>query len=121
MKDLQELSYDLGSVIYEGNDISIYIIPNLSSTICFTVVDSKSREYCRISMIESKYIGLEDERLDLNQDDINKIIDIIQSKCPYWEKHTNWQYMIDCWNLATDDEVSLYSPIPDYTKLPGGD
>ena len=117
MNDLEELSIDLGSVIYKDNDMEIYIIPNLSSTLCFTVIDTKSKEYCRISMNDSKYIGYEDERLDLSKEDIDKIVSIIQSECPYWKNHTNWQYMIDCWNLATDDKISLYLPIPDYTKL----
>lgn len=110
--------YHFKFIIFKGDVLQIYVVPD-KLEVCFTVVDSKSGEYCRISILDAEYIGREDEKLKLDKDKIKLMIFILYSKCGYCEEYTCWEYMINCWNLIIEGKRNLKpnSAIPDYRLL----
>ena len=97
--------------------------------------DNETFDHCRISMMEPKYLGFEGEELVLSKEEINCMINTLNSKLDksrlsfdqYVMVDTEgsiWQYIIARINEfngnGDDKKYPLYSlnlPMPDYTLL----
>lgn len=95
----------------------------------------KDERYCRLSMLEPRYIGYQDESLRLNKEQIDKLYDILtETNTDLYLKSTGknipdltrWQYIIDYNNtietwLKTSQNffvpMPMDLPIPDYYQL----
>ena len=81
---------------------------------------------CRISLLEPKYLGLEGEDLILDHNQKIRLIEILKSPYECYPSETVWDAIIGYYNVFHSDmEHDTYLdeklPMPDYTKLPGGD
>ena len=81
---------------------------------------------CRISLLEPKYLGLEGEDLILDHNQKIRLIEILKSPYECYPSETVWDAIIGYYNVFHRDmEHDTYLdeklPMPDYTKLPGGD
>lgn len=89
---------------------------------------------CRISTDKPEYITGYNENMILNKDIKNKLIDLLNKEIEFkpatnknfplcnYEKGTNWQFILDSFNLTnikrnSSNIISLNTKIPDYTKL----
>lgn len=130
------LEHDTGFMtnVYRDNELEIVSTPSWGPQheVYFSVrkyngIDNRDLgKFCRISMIEPRYIGAEGEDLILSEEDIDKLMLILNSPnrrdfCGYIR---NWNYIINHLNEEhEDDEVYDWSkipedlPIPDYYKL----
>lgn len=127
---LDEFDTSVMSNVYRDNNMEITSIPNWGpqKILCFSVkifpdgIDNwNNHKFCRISMTEPKYIGVEGEDLILSKQEIDKLIRILNEKNRR-NSMTNWEYLIyeQNWEHAEyDDEWENIDtlPIPDYTKL----
>ena len=134
---LVEYHEDYKSNVSFKDNLQIISIPNWSSDhiLCFGVlkfpdgVDNyDTHKFCRISMMEPKYIGAEGEDLILSKEDIDILMNILTSNNYRNYINTSWDYIIyhnnkehDC-DSDCDMECGWVPipedlPIPDYYKL----
>ena len=138
-EQLVEIDTSSMSNIYRDEVYYLFSSPNWGPQheICFTVIkhynsnNEDNHKFCRLSMMEPKYIGAEGEDLILSKEDIDKIISILTSNNYIRpEFNTNWDYMIYHmnWEHQWDEEADMDCgwvnlpadlPIPDYYKLLG--
>lgn len=137
---LNECSIDsFMNIVYSKNGLSIFSMPNWSNEniLCFWVtkdISDDEFEFCRLSMMEPKYINAENESLKLSKNEIDEIIHALSTNDTGtlgWNDDCifprNWDFMIAQLN---DDHKSTYPneklvwkdipldlPIPDYRLL----
>lgn len=89
-------------------------------------VKYSTAKMCRISLLEPKYLGLKGEDLILTQEQKIRLIEILNSPYEYHPSETLWEAIIGYYNvfhrdMEHDTYLNEKLPMPDYTKLPGGD
>lgn len=119
---------------YDDGNMMIFSTPNISGNYDnYSFLVYIGDKYCRISMIEPRYIGLNDESIILTKDQVSKLINILKSTitdeyyysryycyCEFLTKQSNiWEAIISEqlieWGSNTIDP---HLPMPDYTLLP---
>ena len=89
-------------------------------------VKYSTAKMCRISLLEPKYLNLEGEDLVLNKEQKLRLMEILKSPNVYSPDRSNWDVLLGLYNafhrdMEHDTYLDEKLPMPDYTKLPGGD
>ena len=133
-KILNEVDTGFMSNVYRDDNIEIVSTPSWGPQheVYFSIRkydgldDRDNGKFCRVSILEPKYIGAEGEDLILSKEDIDKIIYILNSpnRRELFGNIRNWEYIINHINEehSYDEDYKWINlpkdlPIPDYYQL----